>query len=99
MAPVFGEEADSSEPNPNRLCLFPSYEFQHAVSHNSCAAEALSITGGYGVPIMENKLKTKAQQEHSVILTPDRDPFYNRGQLIRPPIGKESLWAMLRLSR
>jgi MFS family permease len=38
-------------------------------------------------------------QEHSVILTPHREAFYNREKQFDPPIGKDSPWAVLRLSR
>src|SRR6266487_691859 len=40
-----------------------------------------------------------SQQEHSVILTAQRDSFYNRGKLNYHPIGKDSRWAVQRLSR
>ncbi len=33
-----------------------------------------------------------------MILTSDRESFYNREKRIHPPIGKDSPWAMLRLS-
>src|SRR4030095_4687295 len=39
------------------------------------------------------------KQEHSVILTTQRDSFYNRGKLNNHPIGKDSRWAVQRLSR
>src|SRR5262249_2740774 len=39
------------------------------------------------------------QQEHSVILTAHRKPFYNREKRDPSPIGKESRWAQHRLSR
>src|SRR5215212_9235282 len=38
-------------------------------------------------------------QEHSVILTAHRKPFYNREKRDPSPIGKESRWAQHRLSR
>ena len=38
------------------------------------------------------------EQEHSVILTAQRDSFYNRGKLNYHPIGKDSRWAVQRLS-
>src|SRR5215510_7898909 len=40
-----------------------------------------------------------SKQEHSVILTAQRDSFYNRGKLNYHPIGKDSRWAVQRLSR
>ncbi len=36
--------------------------------------------------------------EHSMILTPHREPLYNREKLVNPPIGKDSPWDKLRLS-
>jgi len=39
------------------------------------------------------------EREHSVILTPHREAFYNREKRFNPPIGKDSPWAVLRLSR
>src|SRR6266581_4132784 len=39
------------------------------------------------------------EKEHSVILTAQRDSFYNRGKLNYHPIGKDSRWAVQRLSR
>src|SRR2546427_5722743 len=41
----------------------------------------------------------RVRQEHSVILTAQRDSFYNRGKLNYHPIGKDSRWAVQRLSR
>src|SRR5438128_6109080 len=41
----------------------------------------------------------RAKQEHSVILTAHRKPFYNREKRDPSPIGKESRWAQHRLSR
>jgi hypothetical protein len=40
-----------------------------------------------------------SMKEHSVILTPHREPFYNRDKLVNHPIGKGSPWDKLRLSR
>ncbi len=37
-------------------------------------------------------------REHSMILTPHREPLYNREKLVNPPIGKDSPWDKLRLS-
>ncbi len=33
-----------------------------------------------------------------MILTPHREPLYNREKLVNPPIGKDSPWDKLRLS-
>src|SRR2546422_465947 len=44
-------------------------------------------------------MKDRKKQEHSVILTAQRDSFYNRGKLNYHPIGKDSRWAVQRLSR
>jgi hypothetical protein len=38
-------------------------------------------------------------REHSEILTPHREAFYNRVKHIHDPIEKDSPWAVLRLSR
>src|SRR5438874_7613317 len=43
--------------------------------------------------------RTVKSKEHSVILTAQRDSFYNRGKLNYHPIGKDSRWAVQRLSR
>ena len=37
--------------------------------------------------------------EHSVILTPHREAFYNREKLVNHPVGKDSPWDKLRFSR
>jgi hypothetical protein len=39
------------------------------------------------------------RREHSVILTTHREPLYNREKLVNHPIGKDSPWDRLRLSR
>ena len=54
-----------------------------------------------------NDLKVTARQimlayrlrEHSVILTPHREAFYNREKLVNHPVGKDSPWDKLRFSR
>ena len=38
-------------------------------------------------------------REHSVILTPHREAFYNREKLVNHPVGKDSPWDKLRFSR
>ena len=50
--------------------------------------------------LLEHAWKTKSRErEHSVILTPHREAFYNREKLVNHPVGKDSPWDKLRFSR
>jgi hypothetical protein len=51
------------------------------------------------LPGTQMKPKGVLSGEHSVILTPHREAFYNRETHIHDPIAKDSPWAVLRLSR
>ncbi len=52
----------------------------------------------FDVGLMPPGGHVKQEREHSMILTPHREPLYNREKLVNPPIGKDSPWDKLRLS-
>ncbi len=52
----------------------------------------------FGIETFRVLIVTTSKREHSMILTPHREPLYNREKLVNPPIGKDSPWDKLRLS-
>ena len=49
--------------------------------------------------LLDNLSRGRLVGEHSVILTPHREAFYNREKLVNHPVGKDSPWDKLRFSR
>src|SRR5438132_5521449 len=61
--------------------------------------QCFALTTRQASPILVSVRQAQSSKEHSVILTAQRDSFYNRGKFNYHPIGKDSRWAVQRLSR